>query len=72
MLLMELPAENLISQNPYPETVLLLGENSVTYIAWNKKTKKFTMLDKSTFEELHNFSNYPEAVSYILKILRPE
>jgi len=66
----DIAAENLISKNPKPEMLLLLGENTLTYIAWNKKTQKYVMIDKSTFEELHRFENLAEAISYILKIIR--
>jgi len=66
----DIAAENLISSNPHPEIILLLGENTLTYIAWNQKSKKYVMIDKSSFEELHRFENLAEAISYILKILR--
>lgn len=66
----DIAAENLISSNPHSEIILLLGENTLTYIAWNQKSKKYVMIDKSTFEELHRFENLAEAISYILKILR--
>jgi len=64
-------AENLLAENPYPHDILLLGENSITYIAWQISVQSFIMLDKSSFDELHRFNNFAEAVSYILKIIRP-
>ena len=68
--LYDILAENLVANNKSPEEILLLGENTMTYIAWNQSTKRYSMLDKSTFLELHNFASYAEAVSYILKIIR--
>ena len=66
----DIAAENLTLSNPPPETILLLGENTLTYIAWNQKNKKYTMIDKASFEELHCFETLAEAISYVLKIVR--
>lgn len=66
----DIAAENLTLGNPYPENILLLGENTLTYIAWNQKNKKYTMIDKSSFEELHCFETLAAAISYVLKIVR--
>ena len=65
----DIVAENLVSHNPNPDEVLLLGENTLTYIAWNSKNKKYTMIDKSSFAELHCFETLAEAISYVLKII---
>ena len=68
--LFDIVAENLLSHNPDTENILLLGENTVTYVAWNKLTQKYVMLDKTSYETLHQFSNLAETISYILKIIR--
>ena len=66
----DIAAENLTLGNPHPKTILLLGENTLTYIAWNQNSKKYTMIDKASFEELHSFKTLAEAISYVLKIIR--
>lgn len=60
--------ENNIAENPSPEELTLLGETETTYIAWQKSTNSYSMIDKSDFSVIHQFDNFQNAVRYILKI----
>ena len=60
--------ENLMSPPPNPDETLLLGNTSGTFLAWETSTKRYSIIDKSSFMVLHNFSNFTDALKYILKI----
>ena len=61
-------AENLMSNNPTPQDLLLLGATTTTFLAWQIPQKCYSVIDKTSFMVLHNFNNFVEAVKYILKI----
>ena len=61
-------AENMMVENPTPENLLLLGSTMQTYIGWHKSSAIYSIIDKSTFIQIHKFKHFAEAVRYIRKI----
>lgn len=66
--LYDILGENVMSQNPNPDELLLLGATEMTYIGYFASTDTYSMIDKSSFMVLHDFNNFVEAAKYILKI----
>lgn len=60
--------ENLMSPPPDSEEMLLLGNTSNAFLAWDALKKRYSVIDKSSFMVLHSFNNLTDAIKYILKI----
>lgn len=60
--------ENLMSPLTNPNEILLLGNTSNTFLAWEASKKRYSIIDKPSFMVLHNFHNFTDALKYILKI----
>lgn len=60
--------ENAIAQNPKPEKLILLGATETTFIAWQKETNNYAILDRYDLDKIYELDNFPDAVRYILKI----
>ncbi len=61
-------AENLLSSNPNPSKTLILGEDDRTYIAYNQTTKRYAIVDNTTYQELFTSQSFANLVRQILKI----
>ena len=61
-------SENNLVEVPNFEDMTLLGSTETTYVAWNKSTNSYSMVDNNDFSVIHEFDNFQNAVRYLLKI----
>ena len=66
--LYDIVAENLTISNPNPASLLILGEDDSKYIAYNKTSKKYALLDNRDYEELFTSQSFFNLARQILKI----
>ena len=64
----DIVAENLVLSNPYPDILLILGEDDTKYIAYNKASQKYALIDNRNYEELFASKSFANLIRQILKI----
>ncbi|MBR5599624.1 MAG: hypothetical protein IKW39_06255 [Alphaproteobacteria bacterium] len=64
----DIVAENLVSSNPNPKDILILGNDDKSYVGYNQNTKKYVILENSGYQEIFSSKSFANIVRQCLKI----
>lgn len=60
--------ENLFTEHPQSDEIIILGFNEYDYLAYNTAISRYQIIDKSEFMVLNTYADCANAVRHILKI----